>query len=106
VIAEADNDIKVKADVTSGGDFTAEADHDKNGTGDFTLDLGSTVTSSAGNIDVTAVAITQDGTFSASGTTTLTETGANTEPVVVVPDQGIPPDFTSTFVTNALPAGC
>jgi filamentous hemagglutinin family protein len=80
VTVEADNDITLNVDVTSSGDFKAEADHDKNGTGDFTLVTARTLSSTSGNIDITAVAITNNGIITApSGTVTLTETGGTTD---------------------------
>lgn len=112
VTLEADDDIIVQANITSADDFKAEADHDKNGDGDFILNTGATVTSTSGDIDVTAVAITEDGTFSApSGTVTLTETGATVEEEEVTPevqesiDQGQQAGFADSFIENGSTSG-
>jgi hypothetical protein len=67
VTVNADNDINVQVDVTSGGDFTAVADNDSSGAGDFVLDSGVTAEATAGDIDITAVQIEENGTLTASG---------------------------------------
>ncbi|MBI4384666.1 MAG: filamentous hemagglutinin N-terminal domain-containing protein [Nitrospinae bacterium] len=74
----AGGDIAVLADVTTNtGNFTAVADQDNNGAGSFTLASGKTV-SSAGNISITARGIANNGTLSAAGTKTLTDTTPST----------------------------
>ena len=102
----ADDDINVKVDVTSDGDFTATADNDDDDIGDFILDTGATVTSSNGNIDITAVSITENGTLDASGTITRTEatSTASTEEAEDV-DQGTSSTFVQDF-TSPAESGC
>gem|GEM_PF-815285 len=105
VTVNAGNDINVKVDVTSGGDFTATADSDDSGVGDFTVDSGATVTSSAGDISVTAVNIVEDGTLaSISGSVTRIESN----PATVLADE-LDEGTQSTFVqdfTSPTEAGC
>jgi hypothetical protein len=66
-LIKADKDITIKENVTSGGDFTAVADNDKNDTGKFILNSGTTVTSSTGDIDITAFRIEGEGTLATFG---------------------------------------
>jgi filamentous hemagglutinin family protein len=111
VTLEADNDITLNVDVTSAGDFKAEADHDNNGTGDFTLATARTLSSTSGDVDITAVAITNNGIISASsGAVTLTETSAITEEITPEVqesiDQGQQAGFADSFITNAADGGC
>lgn len=67
MVVEANNDINVKVDITSGVVFSATADNDDNGVGDFTLDSGVTVKATAGNIDIAGIEIFENGTLTASG---------------------------------------
>ena len=95
VTVEADDDIEMEVDVTSGGDFKAEADHDKNTVGKFVVDSGVTVESTGGNIDITAAQIEENGTLKASGTITRTETN----PATTVQEE-IDQATNSTFLTD------
>ena len=107
----ANNDINVKVDVTSGGKFTAKADNDSSGAGDFILDTGVTVTASAGDIDVTGFNITENGTLTASGSITRTETkpvtstSTTTEEEEEDIDQGTNSSFLTDF-TEPATSGC
>ena len=97
----------MKVDVTSGGNFTAIADNDNNDVRDFTLDSAATVTCTGGSIDVTAFNITDNGTFTAniSGSVTLTETSATSAEQETQVDQGTNSTFVQDF-TSPTEAGC
>jgi hypothetical protein len=111
VTVKADDDIEVKVDVTAGGNFTATADNDSSGAGNFTVDSGATVTSSSGNISITAFEIVENGTLTASisGSVTRTETKPVTSTTTTAEEAEIDQGTNSTFVqdfTSPTESGC
>jgi hypothetical protein len=99
---KASNDINVKANLTTVNDFIAVADNDDNDSGEFTLDSGVTLTSSSGDIDITAFGINENGTLSASGDITLTDNSVQQQADV---NQATTSTFVQDF-TSPAGSGC
>ena len=66
----SDGNIAINRDLTIQGNLVAVADADNSGTGDFTLELGNSI-ESAGDINITAITIVQNGDLTSGGALTL-----------------------------------
>ena len=107
------NDINVNANVTTTqGDFTAVADSENNGIGDFNVAPAVTITSER-DIDISAVNINADeSSFSETRDLILNGNGVGNEPpsVNTDPDDAIQQAALATFLTeffeNGGPGGC
>ncbi len=107
------NDINVNANVTTTqGDFTAVADSENNGIGDFNVAPAVTITSER-DIDISAVNINANSTsFSETRDLILNGNGVGNEPpsVNTDPDDAIQQAALATFLTeffeNGGPGGC